>query len=351
MSSKRNTQATRAAKRHAARELQTDTYRNGRSIRSGHPTNGRPVKPTTSPWRRRSSLLRGGLIAGALVTAAAFYVTRSGASPPVTTKVSSSRPYVGGDLHSLVVDPADPNRVMVGGHDGAALSNDGGKTWVQITSLQGTDAMSWVIDPRHPASMYVGGHSGFYVSSDGGKTWAQYNARLPSSDVHGLGIDPHHPNVLYAYLANQGIYKSTDRGRHWSSLNGQVGTMGPILVAPRSSNTLYLASVTGMQSTFSRSTDGGKTWKQVGPIPGGMTMWIAQDERAPKTVYAANQGVWKSTNGGKTWRAIGSDQVGGASTVAVSPTNSQIIYAGALDGTTASVFRSNDGGAHWIQQN
>ena len=42
---------------------------------------------------------------------------------------SNERPYVGGDLHSLAVAPENPEKVMVGGHDGAAVSEDGGESW------------------------------------------------------------------------------------------------------------------------------------------------------------------------------------------------------------------------------
>jgi hypothetical protein len=35
---------------------------------------------------------------------------------------------VGGDLHALVVAATNPQRVLVGGHDGGAMSDDGGAT-------------------------------------------------------------------------------------------------------------------------------------------------------------------------------------------------------------------------------
>jgi hypothetical protein len=41
---------------------------------------------------------------------------------------SGGRPYVGGDFHALAVDPANPRKVLVGGHGGGAVSEDGGRT-------------------------------------------------------------------------------------------------------------------------------------------------------------------------------------------------------------------------------
>ena len=48
--------------------------------------------------------------------------------------------------------------------------------------------------------------------------------------------------------------------------------MGPILVDPRQAQTLY---VNEMQGGFQRSSDGGRTWQQVGVVPGSTAMWVA----------------------------------------------------------------------------
>jgi hypothetical protein len=103
------------------------------------------------------------------------------------------QPFVGGDLHSLAVDPNNPDRVVVGGHEGGAVSDDGGKTWTQASGIEGANAMGWVIDPRNSSKMYVSGHYGFYRSEDGGKNFGQDNSSLPAKDVHGLGMDPKNP--------------------------------------------------------------------------------------------------------------------------------------------------------------
>ena len=122
------------------------------------------------------------------------------------------RPYVGGDLHSIAVDPTEPQKVMVGGHDGGAISEDGGKTWEQAAGLEGADPMGWEINSEDPEKMYAGGHPGFYRSEDGGESWEQDNSGLPGTDIHGLGMDPENPQTLYAYVVDEGLYKSTDAG-------------------------------------------------------------------------------------------------------------------------------------------
>ncbi len=228
-------------------------------------------------------LLLAALVAFAIVAAAVAAILLS-MGPTGQQAATSGRPFVGGDLHSLAVDPTDPDRVVVGGHEGGAVSDDGGRIWTQASGIEGADAMGWVIDPQDPSKMYVSGHYGFYRSEDGGKTFDEDNSSLPATDVHGLGMDPKNPDTLYAYVVDHGIYRSTDVGESWEPLSHEAGIMGPILVDPRNSDTLYVSS---MQGGFRESTDGGKTWRTVAPLP-GMVMSIAQDQRDPNTFYAAS---------------------------------------------------------------
>jgi photosystem II stability/assembly factor-like uncharacterized protein len=297
---------------------------------------------------RRAQLLLPALVAFAILALAVGAIVLS-LGPGRQQTGSTERPYVGGDLHLLAVDPTDPDKVMVGGHDGGAISTDGGKTWRQASGLEGADPMGWVIDPNDPQKMYVGGHPGFYRSEDGGKSFSQDNSGLPGTDVHGLGIDPQNPDTLYAYIVDHGIYRSPDAGESWEPVSAEAGVMGPILVDPRNSDTLYVSS---MQGGFKRSTDGGQTWQAVAPFPGGgMVMSITQAWEAPDTFYAADgRRVLKSTDGGETWRPAGED-LPGVTAVAVAPHDPSVVYAGVLEGDTASVFRSSDGGKSWEARN
>ena len=305
-----------------------------------------PAK-TQKKTHGRARLLLPTLVAFVIVAAAVAAVLLA-SSPGGQESAASERPYVGGDLHSLGVDPTDTDKVVVGGHDGGAISENGGKTWRQASGLEGSDPMGWVISPDDPSKMYVGGHPGFYRSEDGGESWSQDNSGLPGTDVHGLGMDPQHPDTLYAYIVDAGIYRSTDAGESWEPLSAEAGVMGPILVDPSNSDTLYISS---MQGGFKRSTDGGQTWQAVAPIPGGgMVMSISQSWEAPDTFYAADgRRVLKSTDGGETWRP--GEDLPGVTAVAVAPHEPSVVYAGVLEGDTASVFRSGDGGKSWEARN
>ena len=284
----------------------------------------------------------------AIAAVGAFAFLAAGPNRGEQAAGAGERPYVGGDLHSLAVDPTDPEKVMVGGHEGGAISEDGGETWREASGLEGADPMGWVIDPTDPSKMYAGGHPGFYRSGDGGESWSRDNAGLPGTDVHALGIDPENPEALHAYVVGEGLYRSPDAGESWQLVNAGVGAMGSILVDPRDPGTLYLAG----EGVFLRSTDGGESWEEVGEIPGGMAMSISQDRRNPDTFYAAAGGrVLKSTDGGKSWRPVGEGLPEGVSVVAVAQGDPRIVYAGALAEDGVVLFRSEDGGESWEARN
>ncbi len=89
-------------------------------------------------------------------------------------------------------------------------------------------------------------------------------------------------------------------------------------------------------------------WQSMGP-PGGNFRALAMAPNSDNTIYLASYGspcnIWKTLDGGNSWSRIGSvsDYV---YSLAVDPTNANIIYAGG----TSYMFRSTNGGSTWAQQ-
>ncbi len=292
-------------------------------------------------------LLIWGTLAALVIVAFAVTVYLSAVSGSDTG--SGGGPYVGGDLHALAVDPTDAGKVMVGGHAGTAVSENGGENWEQIEDLGGADPMGWVVNPEDPQKMYAGGHPGFFRSEDGGESWSMDNSGLPGTDVHGLGMDAQNPDTLYASIMGEGLYRSPDAGESWQLVNEEMTVMGQIPVDPRNPDTLYLA---GPEGEFLKSENGGEDWEQIGKIPGGMAMSISQDRETPDTFYAAAGGsLYKSTDGGASWQSVSEGLPGNVSVVAASPAERGIVYAGALDGEQARLFRSENAGESWSARN
>lgn len=265
--------------------------------------------------------------------AALVLVLRDGGDPGAG---APSTAFVGGDLHSLAADPGS-GRLYVGGHQGVAVSTDGGGTWRQVPSLEGADAMGWAFTEDR---VLVGGHPGLYVSDDGSRTFEQSNEGLPATDIHALGAGE---GVIYAASPAAGVFASTDGGASWEVRTGQVGQsfMGRIVVDPRDPEHLLAPD---MANGVVESADGGQTWSILTPLRG--VMWVSWDPADPERLVATSMSAaMSSTDGGRTWEPI--DVPEGVSIVEIDPRTSETLYAAALEGEEAVVWVSGDGGGTW----
>jgi photosystem II stability/assembly factor-like uncharacterized protein len=159
---------------------------------------------------------------------AEIYQTVDGGSSP-WTKLSCT--YCGRGATSLAVHP-DNERIVYVGDDKTQLgkSTDGGHTWELLTpSFQYSDLRisALVMDPKNPDIIYAGtgdranlANDGIYKSTDGGKTWKSINAGLPRdpSERHysilTIAIDPNDSQTIYAGGFG-GLYRSTGGGDSW----------------------------------------------------------------------------------------------------------------------------------------
>jgi photosystem II stability/assembly factor-like uncharacterized protein len=158
---------------------------------------------------------------------------------------------------------------------------------------------------------WQGANSGLFKSTDGGNTWRQLTKGLPTTEKGlgriGFGISASEPQRIYATVdARQGggIYRSDDAGESWrrvaseQRLWGRGSDFAEIKVDPKNPDVVYVAN-TGLY----RSTDGGRTWTCIRGAPGGddyHTVWINPDN--PQIILvAADQGATITVNGGQTW--------------------------------------------------
>lgn len=169
-----------------------------------------------------------------------------------------------------------------------------------------------------------------------------------------VAIDIYRGNPDTIYAIGDSIIRSTDRGRHWQTLEGRNwGTdIGALKVDPTNSQILYLSKIsvaTLVSNDQFMSTDGGIHWKL---LFGGTALPVAVieiDPLDPKTVYvgAGPSYISRTTDRGQTWTWLpyipGTDHL---TSLAIAPTNDSILYAGFVVG---GVFRSTDKGSTWTQ--
>jgi len=255
--------------------------------------------------------------------------------------------FTSGRVVALAVDPANPARYFVGAASGGVWRTvNAGTTWTPVFDREGSYSIGCVVlDPKNPLTVWVGTGennsqrsvsygNGVYRSDDAGKTWR--NVGLKSSEHIGrIAIDPKDSNIVY------------------------VAAQGP-LWGPGGDRGLY------------KTTDGGKTWKQILKISDntGVTD-VVIDPQNPETLYAAayqrrrhmwtlidggpESALYKSTDAGATWNklraGLPTTEMGRIG-LAISPADPNVVYAQveAAD-RKGGIFRSSDRGGSWERRN
>ena len=189
----------------------------------------------------------------------------------------------------------------------------------------------------------------------------------------------HDPYTYYMGATGGGVWKTADGGAHWEPVSDkdfQTGSIGAIAVSESDPNVIYVgtgeAPIRGNVSHGDgvyKSTDGGRTWKNVGLKDTRQIARVRVHPDNPDLVYVAAQGhVWgpnsergifRSDDGGRTWKKIlFVDDKTGASDLAMDPANPRVLYAGfwqvvrhpwelVSGGPGSSLWKSTDGGDTW----
>jgi len=267
----------------------------------------------------------------------------------------------------LVIDPLAP-AVLYAGSDGGGVfrSTDRGSHWtaantglIAVNTPHGNyHVCSLAIDPLTPTTLYAGTEDrGVFRSTDRGSHWTAANTGLAREWICALAIDPLTPATLYAVASPQdlasrgGVFRSTDNGDHWTRVTARI--KGSLVIDPLTPATLYASAGYGGFGVF-RSMDGGATWNERGretDLHGYEVLSLAIDPLTPSTLYAGTHrdGVFRSTDSGATWSATntGLPQLS-IQCLAVDSRTPATLYAGIYYG---GVFRSTDSGSHWTALN
>ena len=125
---------------------------------------------------------------------------------------------------------------------------------------------------------------------------------------------------------------------HWTSNGPQGGTINSIAIDPRTPDTLYVGTGSGVF----RSADGGVSWTALSLA--GVVYALAIDPLTPATLYAGtDSGLFKSINAGSSWNSMSSGLPAASrvSALAIDPGTPTTLYAAAAPG----IFKSTNAGA------
>jgi photosystem II stability/assembly factor-like uncharacterized protein len=237
-----------------------------------------------------------------------------------------------------------------------------------------------VIHPGQPDIMYAGGVSGgVWKTTDGGQSWTPLADRSANIAVNSMAIHPENPDVLYVGtgegyfreivrgtwlpLRGAGIFKTEDGGATWSRLpstdNSAFHWVNDLIISPKDGDVLYAATRTGVHL----SEDGGHSWSHFlePAVNGGCLDLALRTDHAQDWLFAScgtfeQATVYrrKMTRTGE-WEAVLSEPGMGRTSLAIAPSNQNVIYAlsasndpgpgGHYEDALLAVYRSTSGGS------
>ena len=260
----------------------------------------------------------------------------------------------GKSVRAIALAPSNPKVIAAVALDGVYRSLDGGDNWQLISPPHHAEIknlQSVAIDPQNPDVIYAGTWHLPWKTSDGGKTWESIKKGIvDDSDVFSIIIDPRNPAVVYA-SACSGIYKSENGGALFHKVQGMPFSARRTRVLrmdPADSNIVYAGTTEGLWKT----TDGGKTFKRM-TAPNVVVNGILVDPRhSDHLLLATDRGgillssdaavSFSASNRGFTHRQVTS--------LLLDRNDINVLYAGLInDKEFGGVFVSRDSGQHWQQ--
>jgi photosystem II stability/assembly factor-like uncharacterized protein len=236
-------------------------------------------------------------------------------------------------VHSLAFAPGSTDRLYFGHHGGILESGDGGRSWAPLPVA--ADAMG--MRPASDGSIVIAGHEVFVGSADGGRTWEPIAADLPNIDIHAFARDPADPRRMWAYLAEGGLYESTDGGTRWTKVyDGHI----LFLAATVGGSSVTLVGIEPFQG-FARSTDGGRTWSAVSQPEAFPTYSLAATPDGRVVALGVSDGLLRSEDAGSTWSPVKLPSP--AFAIALSDDGRTM----AVVTRTTDFYLSDDGGRSW----
>jgi photosystem II stability/assembly factor-like uncharacterized protein len=212
-------------------------------------------------------------------------------------KVDSLSPWGGQQV--LKILPLDPTHLYVLTSKTVLLSSDAGRSWMTL-GPPATTRLTALLARSGGRELVVGTETQIYFTEDGGQTWQQARSAQGSFAIRSLV--PLGPRAVAA-LAGPSVLVAEDGADYEAvalpaaggEIHGLIATDGAELLA---------ATSRGLR----RSEDFGATWSAVsGVLDGNTVSTICKHPTRPGVLFAAGYGfIFNSVDDGRTWEPLNS---------------------------------------------
>lgn len=212
----------------------------------------------------------------------------------------------------------------------------------------------------------------------GGLKFRSIGPALTSGRISDFAVNPNNHSEYYVAVASGGVWKTTNAGTTFDPIFDDQGSysIGCVSLDPNNANVVWVGTgennnqrSVGYGDGVYRSTDGGKSWKNVGLENSEHIAKIIVHPEDGRVVYVAAQGplwsaggergVYKTTDFGETWEAVLSiSEHTGVTDLEMDPRDPDVLYAAAhqrrrrqwtlvAGGPESALYKTTDGGATW----
>ncbi|HEY1411461.1 MAG TPA: hypothetical protein VGF36_04935, partial [Rhodopila sp.] len=279
--------------------------------------------------------------------------------------------YFGG----ITVDPGNADVVYIC-NTAMYRSVDGGKTFVPVKGAPGGDDYHQLwIDPAHPQRRILGVDQGAVVTLNGGASWSSW-FNQPTGQFYHVITDNRFPYWVYGAQQDSGAAGIPSRTNNIDGINltqfrettagGESDNIAP---DPDDPEVIFGGRVDRLDLRNGQTQKVDPTLAHPGLYRSTWTLPLVFSQAAKHALYFGNQRIFRSTDHGGHWDAISPDlsrenpavpanldaatvednehagpRRGVVYAIGPSPLDDKLIWAGTDDGL---VWRSRDGGQHW----
>ncbi len=268
--------------------------------------------------------------------------------------------YMHSDVHDVISNPLDPDKIYIATDGGLFRSNDFGQTFSECTDGYVTSQFYIGSVSYQDSTIGLGGAQDNYVNRYFG---SQYWTPVVGGDGTYTAIDYNDDQIQYGAYQYCNIIQSNDQGNSfWNQI--YYTTASPTAYNPEAFLAPYLVSPNNTQDLYAgldhliKSTNQGGSFFNVGPNPlngGSVILSIGVSATNDDTVYVAcapdgtnNMKIFRSVDGGTTMTNISTGLPNRyPRRITVNPHNPSELYVMFSGFGTGHIFRSTNAGASW----